>query len=102
MTSYMDDAANERQTWRVLTTAACGNIVYAISWDERDTAMAFDRYVAALENAGLEGAAWSARKTNGNRAIRFENGGEVRFVSHRSQYLHGTRAGAVVMDAWGR
>ena len=99
MTSYMEGAAIDRRTWRALTTAACGHIVYAISWDERDAAEAFDRYVAALESAGLEGTAWSAHKTNGNRAIRFENGGEVRFVSHRSQYLHGTRAGAVVMDA---
>ncbi len=99
MTSYMNDAANERRMWRALTMAACGHIIYAISWDERDAAEAFDRYVAALESAGLEGAVWSARKTNGNRVVRFENGGEVQFVSHWSQHLHGTRAGAVVIDA---
>jgi hypothetical protein len=99
MTSYMERAASERRTWRALTTAACGHIVYAVCWDESDTAMAFDRYVAALEGAGLEGTAWSARKTNGNRAIRFENGGEVRFVSCKYQRLRGTRAGTVVMDA---
>ncbi len=99
MTSYMKNAASERRMWRALTTAACGHIVYSVGWDERSAARAFDRYVAALESACLERAAWSARKTNGNRAIRFENGGEVRFVSHYSQRLHGTRAGAVVMDA---
>lgn len=99
MTSYMDDAASERRAWRALTTAACGRIVCAVCWDERDAYRAFCRYVAALEGAGLEGTAWSARKTNGNRAIRFENGGEVRFVSHQSQRLHGTSAGTVVMDA---
>ena len=99
MTSYMKDAASERRMWRALTTAACGRIVYSVGWDERSAARAFDEYVAALENIGLDGAAWSARKTNGNKFIRFENGGEVRFVSHQSQRLHGTRAGAVVMDA---
>ena len=98
MTSYMEDAGSERRMWRALTTAACGRIVYAVCWDERDTARAFDRYVAALESTGLDKSEWSARKTNGNRAIRFENGGEVRFVSHWSQSLRGTRAGAAVMD----
>ena len=98
MTSYMEDAASERRMWRALTTAACGRIVYAVCWDERDTARAFDRYVAALESTGLDKSEWSARKSNGNRAIRFENGGEVRFVSHWSQSLRGTRAGAAVMD----
>lgn len=97
--SYMEGAGSERRAWRLLTTAACGHIVYAVCWDERDADRAFDRYVAALEGAGLEGTAWSARKANGNRAIRFENGGEVRFVSYQSQRLHGKRAGAVVMDA---
>ena len=100
MTSYKEGATHESRMWYVLTTAACGHVVCAMCWDERDTARAFDRYVAALESAGLEGSAWSARKTNGNKAIRFENGGEVRFVSHRSQHLHGTSAGTVVMDAW--
>jgi hypothetical protein len=85
--------------WRAITKAASGNIVYAIGWDERDVSDVFNMYVAALENIGLDGAVWSARKANGNRAIRFENGGEVRFVSHWSQSLRGTRAGAVVMDA---
>ena len=99
MTSYMEDAASERRMWRALTTAACGRIVYSVGWDERSAARAFDEYVAALESTGLEGAAWSAHKTNGNRAIRFENGGEVRFVSYQSQRLRGTRAGAAVMDA---
>ena len=99
MTSYMEDAGSERRMWRALTTAACGRIVYAVCWDERDTARAFDRYVAALESTGLDKSEWSARKTNGNRAIRFENGGEVLFVSHWSQSLRGTRAGTAVMDA---
>ena len=98
MTSYMEDAASERRMWRALTTAACGRIVYSVGWDERSAARAFDRYVAALESTGLDKSEWSARKTNGNRAIRFENGGEVRFVSHWSQSLRGTRAGTAVMD----
>lgn len=90
---------DEHRMWRALTMAACGHIVYAVGWEERDTERAFDKYVSALENAGLDKSKWSVRKSNGNRAIRFENGGEVRFVSHYSQRLHGTRAGAVVMDA---
>ena len=98
MTSYMEDAASERRMWRALTTAACGRIVYSVGWDERSAARAFDEYVAALESTGLDKSEWSARKSNGNRAIRFENGGEVRFVSHWSQSLRGTRAGAAVMD----
>ena len=99
MTSYMEDAASERRMWSALTTAACGRIVYVTGTDERDASWMFKRCVDALENIGLDGAAWSARKTNGNKAIRFENGGEVRFVSHWSQSLRGTRAGAAVMDA---
>ena len=99
MTSYMEDAASERRMWRALATAACGRVVYSVGWDERSAARAFDGYVAALESTGLDKSEWSARKANGNRAIRFENGGEVRFVSHWSQSLRGTRAGAVVMDA---
>ena len=98
MTSYMEDAASERRMWRALTTAACGRIVYAVGWDERSAVRAFDEYVAALESTGLDKSEWSARKMNGNRAIRFENGGEVRFVSHHSQRLRGTRAGTAVMD----
>ena len=99
MTSYMEGAASERRMWRALTTAACGRVVYSVGWDERSAARAFDEYVAALESTGLDKSAWSARKTNGNKAIRFENGGEVRFVSYQSQRLRGTRAGAAVMDA---
>ena len=89
---------DEHRMWRALTTAACGHIVYVVGWEERDTERAFDKYVSAFENAGLDKSRWSARKTNGNRAIRFENGGEVRFVSHWSQHLRGTMAGTVVMD----
>ena len=98
MTSYMEDAGSERRMWRALTTAACGRIVYSVGWDERSAARAFDEYVAALESTGLDKSEWSARKSNGNMAIRFENGGEVRFVSHWSQRLRGTRAGTAVMD----
>lgn len=98
MTSYMEDAASERRMWRALTTAARGRIVYSVGLDERSAARAFDEYVAALESTGLDKSEWSARKSNGNRAIRFENGGEVRFVSHWSQSLRGTRAGTAVMD----
>lgn len=98
-TQYMADAARERRMWRALTRAASGNTVYLVGWDERDTSAVFDMYVSALESIGLDGAVWSARKTNGSKWIRFENGGEIRFVSHYSQRLHGTSAGAVVMDA---
>lgn len=98
MTSYMEDAASERRMWRALTTAACGRIVFVTGTDERDASWMFKRCVDALENIGLDDAAWSARKANGNRAIRFENGGEVRFVSHWSQSLRGTRARTAVMD----
>ena len=98
-TKYMADAARERRMWRALVKAASGNTVYSIGWDERDVSAAFDMYVKALENIGLDGSVWSAHKTNGNKRIRFENGGEIRFVSHYSQRLHGTSAGAVVMDA---
>lgn len=97
-TKYMADAERERILWRALTTAACGRIVYAVCLDDRSAARAFDEYVAALESTGLDKSEWSARKTNGNKFIRFENGGEVRFVSYQSQSLRGTRAGAVVMD----
>lgn len=90
---------DERRMWRSLTTAACGHIVYSVMWDERSAARAFDEYVAALESTGLEKTAWSARKSNGNRVIRFENGGEIRFVSHYSAHIHGMRAGAVEVDA---
>lgn len=88
----------ERRMWRALTTAACGRIVYSTGWDERDAAREFDEYVAALESIGLDKSKWSAHRSNGNRVIRFENGGEIRFVSHLSQRLHGTRAGAVEVD----
>lgn len=99
MSTYKKDAARERSMWRALTTAACGRIVYVTGTDERDASWMFKRCVDALESIGLDGAAWSAHNTNGNRAIRFENGGEVRFVSHWPQSLRGTRAGAAVMDA---
>lgn len=98
-TKYMADAARERRMWRALTKAASGNTVYLLAWDECDVSAVFDMYVSALESIGLDGSVWSARKANGNKRIRFENGGEIRFVSYRSQRLHGTRAGAVVMDA---
>ena len=98
MSTYKMDAARERSMWRALTTAACGRIVYVTGTDERDASWLFKRCVDALENIGLDGAAWSAHKTNGNKAIRFENGGEVRFVSYQSQRLHGTRAWTAVMD----
>lgn len=96
---YAQDAARERRMWRAITKAASGNTVYLLGWDERDVSDVFRMYVAALEGIGLDGSVWSARKTNGNRLIRFENGGEIRFVPHLSRCLHGTRAGAVVMDA---
>ena len=95
----MSDTTDEHRMWRALTTAACGRIVYSVGWDERSAARAFDEYVAALENTELDKSVWSACRTNGNRTLRFENGGEIRFVSHIPQHLNGTRAGAVVIDA---
>lgn len=97
-TKYMADAARERRMWRALTRAACGNTVYLLAWDERDVSDVFDMYVKALESIGLDGLMWSARKTNGNKRIRFENGGELRFVSN-VHHMDGMKIGAVVMDA---
>lgn len=98
MNKYEMDAARERSTWRALTTAACGRIVFVAGTDERDASWMFKRCVAALENIGLDGAAWSARKLNGNKRIVFENGGEVRFVSF-SAHRDGERAAHVSFDA---
>ena len=98
-TKYMADAARERRMWRALTKAACGNTVYLLGWDEHDTSAVFRMYVAALEGIGLDGSMWSARKANGNKWIRFENGGEIRFVSHMSPHLDGRNIETVVMDA---
>lgn len=97
-TKYMADAARERRMWWALVKAASGNTVYLLGWDERDTSAVFDMYVSALERIGLDGSVWSARKTNGIKLIRFENGGEIRFVSNR-RHLNGKKIGAVVMDA---
>lgn len=98
-TKYMADAARERRMWRALVKAASGNTVYLLGWDERDTSAVFDMYVSALERIGLDGSVWSARKTNGIKLIRFENGGEIRFVSHMSPHLDGRNIETVVMDA---
>lgn len=95
----MSDVTDERRMWRALTTAACGHIVYSVGWDERSATRAFYECKTALESVGLDKSVWCACRTNGNRTLRFENGGEIRFVSHLSLHLHGTRAGAVVMDA---
>ena len=92
-------ATYDAHMWKVLTTAACGRRVIAMTWCERGAKEAFGRYVSALESIGLDKSLWTAHGANGNHAIRFENGGEIRFVSHYSQRLHGTSAGAVVMDA---
>lgn len=97
-TQYMADAARELRMWRAITKAASGNTVYVLGWDERDVSDVSRRYVAALEGIGIDRSVWSARKTNGTRMIRFENGGEIRFVPHLSRHLHGTRAGAAVVD----
>lgn len=92
-------ATYDAHMWKALTTAACGRRVVAMTWYERGANEAFRRHVSALENIGLEKSLWTAHGANGNHWIQFENGGELRFVSYRSQRLHGTRAGAVVMDA---
>lgn len=97
-TQYMADAARERRMWRAITKAASGNTVYLLGWNERDVSDVFRMYVAALESIGLDGSVWSARKTNGSKLIRFENGGEIRFVTNR-HHLDGKKIGAVVMDA---
>lgn len=97
-TQYMADAARERRMWRAITKAASGNTVYSLGWNERDVSDAFRMYVAALEGIGLDGSVWSARNTNGIKLIRFENGGEIRFVSNW-HHLDGMKIGAVVMDA---
>lgn len=83
------------ELWRRLTMAACGHRVIVTGSDERDAAGMFKECVAALEDMNLDKAMWSAHKSNGNHRIRFENGGEVRFVSFRA-YMDGTRAGMVV------
>ena len=85
--------------WKVLTTAACGRRVIATTWYERGANEAFKRYVSALESSGLDKSLWTAHGANGNHAIRFENGGEIRFVSHVSPHLDGRSIGTVVMDA---
>ena len=85
--------------WKVLTTAACGRRVIATTWYERGANEAFKRYVSALESSGLDKSLWTAHGANGNHAIRFENGGEIRFVSHASPHLDGRSIGTVVMDA---
>lgn len=92
-------ATYDAHMWKVLTTAACGRHVIAMTWYEHGAKEAFVRYVSALESIGLEKSLWTAHGANGNHWIQFENDGEIRFVSYRSQRLHGTRAGAVVMDA---
>lgn len=98
MTSYKKDAARDRSMWRALTTAACGRIVYVTGTDERDASWMFKRCVDALENIGLDDAAWSVRKLNGSKRIVFENGGEVRFMSF-SAHRDGKMAAYASFDA---
>lgn len=92
-------AVYDARMWKVLTTAACGRRVIAMTWCERGAKEAFWRYVSALESIGLDKSLWTAHGANGNHAIRFENGGEIRFVSHMSPHLDGRNIETVVMDA---
>ena len=92
-------ATHDAHMWKVLTTAACGRRVVAMTWYEHGANEAFRRYVSALENIGLEKSLWTAHRANGNHAIRFENGGEIRFVSHMSPHLDGRNIETVVMDS---
>ena len=92
-------ATYDAHMWKVLTTAACGRRVIAMTWYERGAKEAFGRYVSALESIGLDKSLWTAHGANGNHAIRFENGGEIRFVSHMSPHLDGRNIETVVMDA---
>ena len=92
-------ATIDAHMWKVLTTAACGRRVIAVTWYERGAKEAFGRYVSALENIGLEKSLWTAHGANGNHWIQFENGGEIRFVSHASPHLDGRNIGTAVMDA---
>ena len=92
-------ATEDAHMWKVLTTAACGRRVLAMTWYERSAKEAFGRYVSALENIGLEKSLWTAHGANGNHVIQFENGGEIRFVSHMSPHLDGRNIETVVMDA---
>lgn len=92
-------ATYDAHMWKVLTTAACGRRVVAMTWYEHGAKEAFRRYVSALENIGLEKSLWTAHGANGNHWIRFENGGEIRFVSHMSPHLDGRNIETVVMDA---
>ena len=93
------NATIDAHMWKVLTTTACGRRVIAMTWYERGANEAFRRYVSALENSGLEKSLWTAHGANGNHWIQFENGGEIRFVSHMSPHLDGRNIGTVVMDA---
>lgn len=92
-------ATYDAHMWKVLTTAACGRRVWAMTWYERGANEAFKRYVSALESSGLEKSLWTAHGANGNHVIQFENGGEIRFVSHMSPHLNGRNIETVVMDA---
>lgn len=92
-------ATIDAHMWKVLTTAACGRRVVAMTWYERGANEAFGRYVSALESIGLDKSLWTAHGANGNHWIQFENGGEIRFVSHMSPHLDGRNIETVVMDA---
>jgi len=84
--------------WRALCTAACGRRVYVYAPTARQAKSAFERYVDALEHIGLERDAWTAHSSNGNQHIRFENGGECRFVSCEPRLISGVSWGQVVYE----
>lgn len=87
----------DKSMWKALATAACGRCVLVWARDEMAAKDAFRRYADALKDIGLDGKVWAAYGQVGNQLIRFENGGEVRFVSHVS-HLDGKKPGTVVMD----
>ena len=83
--------------WRDLIMAALGHNITVITWSERDTADALDRYIRALKD--LDPSMWTARRACGQRCIRFTNGGLIRFTPYGGRsHLDGLRSSAVIVD----
>ena len=66
-----------------LLLAALGHHISVVERDERGAAYTFRRYVTALDNFDLDKTLWSARGSNGNHKIQFNNGGYIQFFSHK-------------------
>ena len=84
--------------WRALCMAACGYRVYVCAITERHAKSAFERCVNTLERIGLKRDVWTAHSSNGNRYIRFENGGKCRFTSREPLHIDGVLFEQVVFD----